>query len=194
MVPVIEVVVNCLSARCRTHHLCLRRQWVYIWPASLWSFSIGATNSASEIERKRGLTWRNMCRQVEFGYQKRYMLPRQVDVKIFRKCHHAFPQVNMPLTNNVIWRNETNKVGVFETWEEQIIHVYVSKDGHIRNNFDPSWWDLLFAFLEVSDRAGSLQIVTDTIHCANSSCGQVLRAFGVRVLYRMMFYTGWPLE
>lgn len=119
-----------------------------------------------------------MCREVKFWDQEDNDLVANVNVHKLWEGKHPFPQVNVPLADNVIRQNEHDEFNVLHTREKEIVHIHISAKVTVSPNAVlPDTNDLLFAFLQVSDRAGALKVVPNAVDSPDPSGCQVLRPF-----------------
>ena len=126
-VSVTEMVVQCIASMPRSHFGSTHGNRIDPWPSTFGGFSIGSTNKAVEVEWEDGLACHDMGRKMKFRDEKvEWFSAGVINVHPVGIGFHPLPDIDAPLTSNIVRHNYLNELTIQEARKKHVIHVYVT--------------------------------------------------------------------
>lgn len=111
MVPITEVIVEGVPPRTWAHFLRTSCRCVYVSPPALRRLAVSASHAPRVVKRVRGLAFVDVGWEVELRDQISPFSAVRVQAPWFRVGRHPSPQIDAPLTTNVVGDIEDKEGG-----------------------------------------------------------------------------------
>ena len=150
----------------------------------------------SKIKGKRSMTTLNMSQKMEFWDKELNIDFRHVDMPRFREgSFHSCPELLAPLTSNVIQCHNFFDWNPSQTWEEEEIHINVSRVSVVSNDiYQTVLIYILLSQLQITDTIGLFHVVEGTINCSHSCHSKSTYIPGICIIHGVMGNACAPLS